>query len=213
MLSGDVRVGGSDLTSKPAFVPASTILLALRDQAPAGPVTLRWLMDNLHQQSFGMIMLILGIAAAAPGISLLAGALLLIAAFQMMCGRSELRFPHWMATRELPSRPVDAVVRRAIPILACVETAIYPRFATPPEATKRLVGSAIFVLTVRLLLTPFPLSNILPAILIAFISLAYLEQDGLLLVVGLVGGCVLLILELGVIWQVTHDAKWLTGMI
>ena len=41
----------------------------------------------------------------------------------------------------------------------------------------------------RLLLTPFPLSNILPAILIAFISLAYLEQDGLLLIVGLMAGC------------------------
>jgi hypothetical protein len=101
----------------------------------------------------------------------------------------------------------------AIPVLACVESAIYPRLATPPEATKRLVGLAIFILTVRLLLTPFPLSNILPAGLIAFISLAYLEQDGLLLIVGLVGGCLLLILEWGLFWQLAHDAKWITGLV
>ena len=155
-------------------------------------------------------MLILGIVAAAPGISLLAGILLLLASFQMMRGQSKLTFPNRLATRELPKRPVDAVVRRAIPILARIECVVYPRFATPPEATKRFVGSAIFILSVRLLLTPFPLSNVLPAVLIAFISLAYLEHDGLLLIVGLVAGCLLLILDLGVILRLTHDAKWIT---
>jgi hypothetical protein len=170
-------------------------------------------MENLHQQSFGMIMLILGIAAAAPGISLLAGILLLVAAFQMMLGHSRLTFPNWLATRELPRRPVDAVVRRAISILARVESAIHPRLATPPEATKRLVGAAIFILTVRLLVTPFPLSNILPAIIIAFISLAYLEQDGLLLIVGLLAGSLLLILDLGALWQLTHDAQWIRDLV
>jgi hypothetical protein len=201
------------LTSERTFAPASAILQGLRDQAPTGPVTLQWLMENLHQQSFGMIMLILGIAAAAPGISILAGILLLVAAFQMMLGHSRLKFPKWMATRELPRRPVDAVVRRAIPILASIESAIYPRLATPPEATKRLVGSVIFILTLRLLLTPFPLSNILPAVLIALISLAYLEQDGLLLIAVLVAGCLLLILEWGLIWQLAQDAKWITGLV
>ena len=108
---------------------------------------------------------------------------------------------------------VDAVMRRAIPILACIEKAIYPRLATPQEATKRFVGLAIFILTLRLLLAPFPLSNILPAVLIAFISLAYLERDGLLLIVALLAGCLLLILDLGVFWQLTQDAKWITGFI
>jgi hypothetical protein len=128
----------------------------------------------------------------------------------MMRGHSKLSFPNWIATRELPRRPVDAVVRRAIPILACLESAIYPRLATPPEATKRFVGSAIFILTMRLLLTPFPLSNILPAVLIAFISLAYLEQDGLLLLIGLLGGCLLLLLDLGMIGQLAH---WIRGFV
>ena len=157
-------------------------------------------------------MLILGIVAAAPGISLLAGILLLLASFQMMRGQSKLTFPNRLATRELPKRPVDAVVRRAIPILACIESAIYPRLPTPPQATKRFVGAAIFILSARLLLTPFPLSNLLPAVLIAFISLAYLEQDGLLLIVALVAGSLLLIIDLGLSWQLIQDAKWITGL-
>ena len=37
------------------------------------------------------------------------------------------------------------------------------------------------MLTAALLLTPVPLSNIPPAILVVVISLAYIEEDGLLL--------------------------------
>ena len=83
------------------------ILQGLHDQAPSGPVTLQWLMGRLHQQSFGMIMLILGIVAAAPGISLLTGLLLLVVAFQMVLGHPAPNFPSWMATRALPTRHVD----------------------------------------------------------------------------------------------------------
>jgi hypothetical protein len=54
----------------------------------------------------------------------------------------------------------------------------------------------VLLLTAVLLLTPVPLSNIAPAIAIALISLAYIEEDGLLLCFALlaaavsIGGCV-----------------------
>ena len=158
------------MTREGKFIPASLILQELHDQAPAGPVTLQWVMERLRQQSFGMIILILAIAAAAPGVSVLAGLLLLVPSFQMMIGLSELKFPRWIATRELPTRHVGAVMRGAIPILKYLERAIYPRFATPSGTTRSVVGVVIFVLTIRLLLAPLPLSNILPAILIADLS-------------------------------------------
>ena len=51
----------SELTqSRPyagALVPASVILQKLHDQAPAGHVTLDWLMSSLQKQSFGLITL------------------------------------------------------------------------------------------------------------------------------------------------------------
>ena len=181
------------------FVPASLILQDLHDHPPTGPVTLRWLMGRLRQQSFGMFVMIAAIVAIVPGISVVAGFLLLVAAFQMMLGHSELRFPAWMANRELPTRHVDDVIQRAIPILAFLERIIYPRLAIPPQATKRIVGAIIFVLTVRLLLMPLPLSNVLPAVLIAFISLTYLEHDGVLLIIALLGACGFLVLEFGAV--------------
>jgi hypothetical protein len=195
------------MTRDEKFIPASFILQQLHDQAPAGPVTLQWLMGRLRQQSFGMIILILAIAAAAPGVSVLAGLLLLVPSFQMMIGLSELRFPRWIATRELPTRHVGAVVRRAIPILKYLERAIYPRFATPPGPTGRVVGVVIFVLSIRLLLAPLPLSNIVPAIFIAFISLTYVEQDGLLLILGLLLACLFLVVETGATWHLIHNVR------
>ena len=74
----------SELTqSRPyagAFVPASVISQKLHDHAPAGHVTLDWLMSSLQKQSFGLITLVLAVVAAAPGISLIGGLLLLIPA-------------------------------------------------------------------------------------------------------------------------------------
>ncbi len=187
------------------FIPASLILQQLHDQAPAGPVTLQWLMERLRHQSFGLIIFILAIAAAVPGISVIAGVLLLVTSFEMMIGFSELTVPSWMAKRKLPTRHVGAVMRRVIPILKCLEKAIHPRLATPPGISRRVVGGIILVLTIRLLLAPLPLSNIVPAIFVAFISLTYVEQDGLLLIVGLFLACLFLIVETGAIWQLIHN--------
>jgi hypothetical protein len=39
----------------------------------------------------------------------------------------------------------------------------------------------VLLLSVVLLLTPVPLSNLAPAVVISLISLAYVEEDGLLL--------------------------------
>src|SRR5271165_5644332 len=56
-------------------------------KSPAGYFTLGWLTGNLHKQSFGLIMLVLAVVSAAPGISLVGGLLLLIPAFQMIATR------------------------------------------------------------------------------------------------------------------------------
>jgi hypothetical protein len=190
------------------FVPASVVLQTLRDQAPAGQVTLEWLTDSLNQKSFGMIILILALIAVTPGISPLGGLLLWAPAFQMMLDHPKPWFPRWIATRNIPTRRLGAVVSRAIPILVLLERAIYPRFHTAPKMTKRIVGTVILMLTARLVLMPIPMSNILPAVLIALISLAYLEQDGLVLIVTLLAGSLVLALDFALAWQLAHDANW-----
>jgi len=66
------------------FVPASVLLQRLHDEAPADHFTLGWLMGRLHKRSFGPIMLLLAVVAIAPGVSIVAGLLLMIPASQMI---------------------------------------------------------------------------------------------------------------------------------
>jgi hypothetical protein len=194
-------------TDARAFTPASVVLEQLQDAAPADQFTLGWLMDRLQKQSFGLIMLLLAIVAIAPGISVLGGLLLLIPAFQMIAGRSAPIFPRWIADRPLPTRHLGPVVQRAISVLKYLEKMVRPRCPTPPELTKRIVGVFVVLLSARLLLMPIPLSNILPAVLIALISLGYLEEDGALLAISLLAAIVVLALDLGLVWELLHGAK------
>ena len=63
------------------------MLQRLHDEAPANHFTLAWLMHSLRKRSFGIIMLLLALVAIAPGLSIVAGPLLMIPAFQMIAGK------------------------------------------------------------------------------------------------------------------------------
>ena len=189
------------------FVPASVILQKLHNEAPAaGYFTLDWLMSKLQKQSFGLLMLVLAIVAAAPGICLIGGLLLLIPAFQMIIGRPAPTFPHWIGARHISTRHLGPIVQRAIAVLQYLEKTVHPRGRVPAETSKRVVGIAVVLLCARLILTPIPLSNILPAIVIALISLAYTEEDGLILSICLLAGFVIVAIDLAVVWQIMSGA-------
>lgn len=168
-------------------------------------------MSSLHKRSYGIIMLLLALVAIAPGISIVAGLLLMIPAFQMLMGKPAPVFPPRIAAHPFPTRHLAALVQRAVPVLRYFEKVIHPRWPTPVEATKRLVGAVIAILNTTLLFTPLPLSNVVPALVIALISLAYLEEDGLLLSIALLAAVIVLIVELVVIWGTILGAKWIIG--
>jgi len=133
--------------------------------------------------------------------------LLLIPAFQMIIGRPAPTFPRWIAARRLPTRRLGSVVQRAITTLGYLEKMVYPRWPTPPGTTKRVVGFIVMMLSARLILTPIPLSNILPALVIAP-DLAGLCRRGRIDTVDLSArriryGCN----RLGQVWQIISGAK------
>ena len=68
------------------------------------------------------------------------------------------------------------------------------------EVAKRAVGVMVLLLTVVLLLTPVPLSNVAPAMVISLISLAYVEQDGLLLSAAFLAAIILIGIGSAAVW-------------
>jgi hypothetical protein len=194
-----------------APVPASIILERLNDQAPPDHFTLGWLLAGLSRHSFGILLLLLSVIAIAPGVAMVAGVLLFIPALQMMAGRPAPVFPRRLAVYPLSTPRLAAVVQRAIPVLRYLEKFIHPRWPTPPEATKRMVGLVVAILSPSLVFLPIPLSGVVPAMVIGLIALAYLEEDGLLLLIGLTAAVVVLVAEFAAIWAMVWGAKWIVG--
>jgi hypothetical protein len=195
-----------------AFIPTSVLLQRLHDEAPTDHFTLGWVMRSLHKRGFGLVLLLLALVAIAPGVSIVAGLLLMIPAFQMIAGQPAPAFPRRIAVRPLPTRHLAALVQRAVPVLRYLEKFIHPRWPTPLEATKRLVGAVVVLLNITLLFTPVPLSNAVPALVIALISLAYLEEDGLLLSIALLASVIVLAVEVAAVWETILGAKWIVGL-
>lgn len=68
------------------------------------------------------------------------------------------------------------------------------------------------ILNTTLVFTPIPLSNVVPALVIALISLAYLEEDGFLLSIALLAAIIVLGIELVAVWETVVGAKWIIGL-
>ena len=164
--------------------PTSIILETLVDRAPAEEVTLSWLLHHLSTRSFGIVLLLLGMLGLIPLVSPAAGLLLPIPAFQMIRAKPSPVFPRKVAERAVSTAKLTGVVMRITPTLRYLERFVRPRWQTPFEATKRVVGLVVLLLGLGLF-TPIPLSNIPISLTIILLAFAYLEEDGALLTVSL----------------------------
>ena len=191
--------------------PSSRVLQEVIRQAPAEYVTVGWLTSSLHRHSFGIIMLSLGLLATTPVGSTVPGFMLAVMAVQLIAGRAEPVFPHFIMTRRLPTKQLLRLGGRAIPVLKYLEKLVHPRWPRAFEAAKRAVGVMVLLLTLVLLLTPVPLSNVAPAMVISLISLAYVEEDGLLLSVGFLAATILIGLGSAAVWGTVIGATLIGG--
>jgi len=177
------RLGMEEARLSP-HVPTSVALMRLLGDAPADRVSLAWLIGRLGKRSFGLLVLIVAFLGLAPAVAMLAMLLLPFPAIQMVLGHERPNLPHFLARQSIPTRRLSRLAAWSIPSLRRMEVFIHPRWPTPLEATKRLVGLTILLLAVTLI-APFPF-NIIPTLVIILIAFAYLEEDGMLLCISMV---------------------------
>ncbi|MGL4961662.1 MAG: exopolysaccharide biosynthesis protein [Inquilinus sp.] len=194
-----------------ARIPTSALLDGLLRDANAERVALGWLLDGLGNRSFGLVMLLLALLGAMPGASAIVAPLLVILAVQMMLGHAGPVFPRRIAERSVPTQALARILGRAVPVLRAIEGFVHPRWPTPFGATKRGVGLVVVLLGV-LLLAPIPLSNVPPALAIALLAIAWLEEDGILLCIALAASALLLAIAAGAVWQAMGELGWVRGL-
>jgi len=135
--------------------------------------------SRLDDQSFGLLLLVFGILAAVPGIGVFASLLIVICASQMAIGPQTPYFPQWILDHPLPARRLARLLPHIIRALQVLEQGIRPRGPATAMAAKRVAAIVMTLLNVRILLVGIPLTNVLPAIVIAFIALTCPEEDAL----------------------------------
>lgn len=167
-----------------ARVPTSVILEQLARDAPAGEITLDWILGDLGERSFGIVMLLIGLIGLLPGVSTFAGLLLAVPAIQMMLGRDAPVLPARIVNRRFSTQRVKRLIARVTPGLRLIERAVRPRWNAPLAARKRVVGLMTLLLGATMLV-PVPFSHLLPIAAIMLLAFAFLEEDGLLLAVAI----------------------------
>lgn len=180
-------------------LPTSVVLDRLLTATMLEQVTLAWVIARLRDRSFGILLFLLALLGFLPGASLIVSILLLWPAVQMMMARSAPAFPRLIMQRRVSMARLAWLVRRLSPVLRWLENLVRPRWPTPFEATKRVVGAMVFLLSVTAA-SPIPFGQVIPFLAIMLIAFAYLEEDGMLLCVGLVAGLASLAVSVATIW-------------
>lgn len=191
--------GGSPASGLPPRMPTSQILEGLLDAAPGEQVTLAWILGSLRERSFGIVMLLIALVGLVPGVASIAALLLALPAIQMMLARPGPVLPRFVAERRLSTARLARLIARLVPVLRWLERFVRPRWPTPFEATKRLVGLVILLLS-GTLLAPIPFSQVPPLAVVMLLAFAFLEDDGLLLSVALAGAVLSVALTAAAVW-------------
>lgn len=196
--------------SKPA--PISTVLGDIFGAAEAEHLTLAALLGRLGERSFGLVLLLLSMFGLLPGVSAFVAVLIMVPAIQMLLAHPGPVFPRRLLCRRFETRRLATLLRYVIPVLRGLERFVRPRWTTPVEGTKRVVGGTVLLVSTGLL-APVPFSNVPPALAIMLIAFAYLEEDGALLCGALVIAIVLIAVILLAVWETMSAAGWVPGLL
>lgn len=169
---------------------ASELLLALVRNFPRDRITIQNILDGLGERSFGLVLLLFGLLSAVavvPGLATVTALPLLIFGAQMVAGFHAPSLPGFIADRSFAKRDLMATIERGGLYLRWIENVCRPRllFMTG-RFGERLLGLLVFVLALVIAL-PGPGTNFLPGLTIAFMAIAIVQRDGLLLLAGWAG--------------------------
>jgi hypothetical protein len=188
----------------------SDLLAELSRTWPHERVSLGDVTRLLGDRGYGVLMFVLALPGAVPGLSSIAAIPLALVAVQLAIGLPRPWLPRFLAARSLARSDFARMVERVERHLTRIERLLRPRFAllTGPIG-ERLMG--VTCLALALLLTVPILFNLPLIVPIALMSLALLERDGVFAAIGLVSALLVLGAVVGVGWVSIQEGLQLAG--
>ncbi len=142
--------------------------------------------------AFGTSLLVFSIPEVLPipipGISAIVVIPTGIIAAQMVAGNGQLKLPKALLKRSIPRKALATAIHAILPFLEKTEKYVKPRWkwAVHP-VSKRFIGFFVFLLALAIAL-PVPGTNMPLAIAIFIIALGLVENDGMLITLGILIG-------------------------
>ena len=152
--------------------------------------TIGAILDLIADRGFGLILLILALPAAlplpAPGYATPFGIMMALLSLQMMRGRKTPWLPQGVRQRVVTKSKLEWTVKNAGVPLRFVEWIIRPRLSglARNRAFLALVGFIVLLMAISMSM-PIPLTNTAPSFVIFVLAAGILEEDGLVLLGGL----------------------------
>ena len=164
----------------------STVLRVLAEGSEER-LSVAQLVELFQDRVFGALMFLFAlpnVVPLPPGSSSVLGAPLIVIAGQLLVGRRTLWLPKAILRQSVPRSDLKRLVNLFGRYLRSIERLLAPRltFFFGPIGD-RIVGAVCLILAIILFL-PIPFGNILPALAICCFSLALLERDGVVALVG-----------------------------
>jgi hypothetical protein len=171
-----------------ADLPLSDLFLRLAEH-PEPRITVGEIAEIFGGRAMGGLLLIFGLACTLPlppGGTTIFGAPLVLLAPQLAIGARAPWLPAKVRAAAIDTDALRNALPKALPWLKRVEAVSRPRLTFLFGAVgERLIGLICTVLALVLIL-PIPLGNILPAAAVTVLSLALVQRDGVVALLGYV---------------------------
>ncbi|MDP3406010.1 MAG: exopolysaccharide biosynthesis protein [Brevundimonas sp.] len=182
----------------------------------SGPdgLTLREIRDRLDERAFGLMILILAIPCLVPalyGVPQIVGIPILLLAGQMLIGREEPWLPEAALKRRVSKAMLDRMADFAVKRMGWFERLSKPRLTLFTQGLAER-AAAVFMILATLTIV-LPMTNTVPSVALALISVGLIQRDGLFVAAGaaVATGWVTALLVIGVGFIV--GAGWAVGLM
>ncbi|MGE3769705.1 MAG: exopolysaccharide biosynthesis protein [Bdellovibrionales bacterium] len=155
-------------------------------------ISIRSIISTLGDNSFALLLMIfalLGIALTpVPGQQTILALPMIVLAWQWVQNRRAVALPARVAAGAIPSAHFRTALMRVLPVLVWLEKYCRNRGADLLTPMLRQITRITLLLLCLTLFIPIPLTHILPDIAIIIMALGELEDDGYMMLLGLLTG-------------------------
>ncbi len=161
------------------------LLRRLADDGGEPGLTLHQIRDRLDERAYGLLILILTIPCLVPGlygVPQAVGVIIIIVAAQLLIGREEPWLPRRVLNLRAKGKWLKAMADFAETRLGWVDRLSRPRllmFAT--GAGERMAAVFMILATLTIVL---PMTNTIPSVALALLSVGLIQRDGLFVLGG-----------------------------